>query len=136
MDAEDLNLFRVTLSEEWVAEEEVLVWAPDEDTAEKWAEEQVEPDFYDATSLGIVARSRPEPLDEYLPFRIKNPYVRLVMPAPGSTGVPVKVHPEVFLTLLTPKRMDRIRLARIESGNGQLGIPGLQPVLGEPQKDR
>jgi hypothetical protein len=116
----NLNLYRVTVTQEWSAEGTALVWAPDQKTAEKWAE--VELNVLDADDNGTYSRSKPEPIDADLPDRIDDDALWLIMPIPGRPNEFTTVEADEFQALLSPERLEAIRLARIEAGNGQLPL--------------
>jgi hypothetical protein len=110
-----LNLYRVHVTQEWTAEADALVWAPDQATAKRWAELEVELSADDAEEIGPLATAKPELIDEGTMNCIGHPDVWLIMD--GDV-----VEPEEFRSLLTPERLEALRLARIEAGNGQLTL--------------
>lgn len=116
-----LNLYRVHVTEEWTAEADALVWAPDQATAEKLAEDRVEIDHLDADPIGPFASAKPEPLDEGVLDRMDDDDLWLILPG-GQVCENSRAGLEQFRSLLTPERLEALRLARIEAGNGQLAL--------------
>jgi hypothetical protein len=111
----DLNLYRVHVTQEWTAEADALVWAPDQATAKKWAKLEVELSTDDAEAIGPLATAKPEPIDEGVLRQIGDPDLWLIVD--GDV-----VEPTEFRAQLTPDRLEALRLARIEAGNGQLAL--------------
>ncbi len=117
-----LNLYRVTVTQEWSAEAEALVFAPDQATAEKWAEREVE--FTDPTEcepIGPSSRSRLEPLDDGVFNRMDDDDLWLILPD-GEVCENTRAGLARFRTYLDPEHLETLRLARIEAGNGQLAL--------------
>jgi hypothetical protein len=112
----NLNLYRVLVTQEWSAEGEALVWAPDQETAEKWAKAEVEFDVWDdAEATSCCSRAKPEPLDDGVFDRMDSD--RLWLIKDGNT-----VELDEFRAELDPERMEALRIARIEKNNGQLPL--------------
>jgi hypothetical protein len=111
----NLNLYRVLVTQEWSAEGEALVWAPDQKTAEKWAEVEVELNVLDADDNGTYSRAKPEPLDDGVLKRMADRDLWLILD--GDT-----VELDEFRSVLDPERLEALRIARIEKGNGQLPL--------------
>ncbi|MEY3463911.1 MAG: hypothetical protein RLZZ468_1689 [Cyanobacteriota bacterium] len=118
----ELQLFRVTVTKEWSAEGEALVWAPDQATAEKWAERQVNLAMDCADDCWTSAHGRPEPIDDGVLNRMADKDLWLVAPAPSKPRGCDRVRVEQFQALLSPKRLEAARLAKIEADNGQLPL--------------
>ncbi len=111
----NLQLFRVHVTQHWSAGTDALVWAPDQATAEKWAELEVELSTDDAEAIDPLATAKPEPIDEGVLGQIGDPHLWLIVD--GDV-----VEPTEFRAQLTPERLEALRLARIEAGNGQLTL--------------
>jgi len=117
-----LNLYRVTVTQEWSAEAEALVWAPDQAAAEKLAEDAVDDEPLDLEPVGgPIGRAKPEPLDDGVMDRIDNNELWLTLPD-GDVCENSRAGLERFRSFLTPERLEAARLARIEAGNGQLAL--------------
>lgn len=119
----DLQLFRVTVTQEWSAEGEALVWAEDADDAEVAARAEVDLDLFDADAGGLYTRAKAEPLDtlERLDEK-KAAGLWLIVPVDGRPGQVNTVELAEFLSLISPERAEAMRIARIESNNGQLSL--------------
>ena len=119
----DLQLFRVTVTQEWTAEETAMVWAPDAATAEKWADWEVEFDLHDADEGISWTSARPEQISIETIDKLKADDIWLIMPTPGRPDTPDTVEIEQFRAMLTPARLEALRLAAIERDNGQIALP-------------
>lgn len=119
----DLQLFRVTVTQEWSAEGEALVWAEDADDAEVAARAEVDLQLFDADPGGLYTRAKAEPLDtlEWLDEK-KAAGLWLIVPVDGRPGEVNTVELAEFLALISPERVETMRIARIESNNGQLSL--------------
>jgi hypothetical protein len=118
----NLQLSRVTVTQEWTAEAEALVWAPDKHTAEELAEDAVDFEPLDPEPVGSpVGRAKPEPLDDGVADRMDDDDLWLIL-ADGTVCDNDRAGLEQFRSLLTPERLEALRLARIEAGNGQLTL--------------
>lgn len=120
----DLQLFSVTVTEEWSAEAEVLVLADDLEAAKLAAEREVDFDFCDAESDGTCSRAHPVPADQLQALDLQ----RLKRLDLLLAQVPGRVHfddysPERFLELLDPEALRRQLLAIREANNGQIPLP-------------
>jgi hypothetical protein len=114
-------LYRVHVTQEWTAEADALVWAPDQATAEKLAEDAVEIDHFDADPIAPFSSAKPEPLDDDVRNRMDDNNLWLILPD-GEVCENSRAGLERFWSLLTPERLEALRLARIEAGNGQLAL--------------
>ena len=117
----DLQLFRVTVTQTWSADGEALVWAEDRHAAEAAAKCEVELDHLDADDEGTDARARPEALD-VLEKLGKDPDEWLILPISRRPGKFTTATTEEFLAFMSPEQSERIRLAWIERNNGQLAL--------------
>jgi hypothetical protein len=116
-----LNLYRVHVTQEWTAEADALVWAPDPKAAEKLAEDAVEIDCLNGDSMGPFGRAKPEPLDDEVMDRMDDNDLWLILPD-GEVCENSRAGLERFRSLLTPDQLEALRFARIEAGNGQLAL--------------
>lgn len=117
-----LNLYRVTVTQEWSAEAQALVWAPDHPTAEKLAEDTVEFELLESEPIGgPIGSAKPEPLDHDVMARMDDDDLWLILPD-GEVCDNDRAGLAKFQALLTPERLEALRLARIEAGNGQLAL--------------
>ncbi len=117
-----LNLYRVTVTQEWSAEAKALVWAPDQAAAEKLAEDAVDDEPLDPEPVGgPIGRAKPEPLDDDVLSRMDDTDLWLILPD-GEVCENSRAGLERFRSFLTPERLEALRLARIEAGNGQLAL--------------
>lgn len=121
-----MDLYRVVVTQEWSAEAEALVWAPDRGAAEKLAATEVELDLDDAEAIRPVAIARPEPIDDGVLDRMDrmDDDVWLILPD-GKVCENSRTGVAQFQALLTPERLEALRIARIaqiEAGNGQLDL--------------
>ena len=115
----DLNLYRVTVTQEWNAEAEALVWATSQEEAEKAAELEVELNPDDAETIGPFSRSKPRPVEESMSLTEADvAWQGLYLIDPKGNTVDL----EDFQSVLTPEQLESMRLARIEAGNGQLAL--------------
>ena len=119
------KLFRVTVTHNWSAEAEALVWAADADTAKRLAEKRVEVDIDDASEDSSWASVRPEPLDAGVMDLMDDDDLWLILPD-GEVCDNTRAGLAKFQALLNPERLEAMRLARIEASNGQ--IPLLEPA--------
>ena len=119
----DLQLFRVLVTQEWSTEGEALVWAEDAEGAEVAARAEVDLDLFDADAGGLYTRVKAEPLDtlERLDEK-KAADLWLIVPVDGRPGEVNTVELAEFLALISPERAEAMRIARIESNNGQLSL--------------
>lgn len=117
----DLQLFRVTVTQEWSANAEALVWAPDVDTAGRLANKRVEIDIEDAFKDSCWSSARPEPLDAGVMDRMDDDDLWLIFPD-GEVCENSRAGLAKFKAMLSPERLEAMRLARIEAGNGQLSL--------------
>jgi hypothetical protein len=115
-----MQLFRVTVTQEWSAEAEALVWAPDDVSAKRLAQKRVEVDIEDAYSDSCWSVAKPEPLDEAVMDRMDDD-LWLILPD-GEVCDNDRAGLAKFQALLDPERLEALRLARIEAGNGQLAL--------------
>jgi len=115
----ELQLFRVTVTQEWVAEAEALVWATSRAEAEKAAEVELELEQLDAEVSGPFSTSRPFPVEEAMaltPEHVARQGLYLI----DSDGNEVDL--EDFQSVLTAEQLEAMRLRRIEANNGQLAL--------------
>lgn len=119
----DLQLFRVTVTHQWTAEATAMVWAPDIATAEKWADREVEIDLFDAYGPTSWTSARAEPISLETLDKLKADDLWLIMPTPGRPDSPDTVELDQFRAMLTPERLEALRLAAIERDNGQIALP-------------
>ena len=115
----ELQLFRVTVTQEWVAEAEALVWATSRAEAEKAAEVELELEQLDAEVSGPFSTSRPLPVEEAMaltPEHVARQGLYLI----DSDGNEVDL--EDFQSVLTAEQLEAMRLRRIEANNGQLAL--------------
>lgn len=118
----DLQLFRVTVTQEWSAEAEALVWAPDRGAAEKLAEDAIDFGPLDPEPVGGPnGRAKPEPLDDDVMERMDDDDLWLIL-SDGTVCENSRAGLAKFQSLLSPERLEALRLARIEAGNGQLNL--------------
>ena len=116
------ELYRVVVTQEWSAEAEALVWAPDRGAAEKLAEDAVDFDPLESESVGGPnGRAKPEPIDEGVMERMDDDSLWLILPD-GTVCERSRTGLAQFQAVLTPERLEALRLARIEAGNGQLDL--------------
>jgi hypothetical protein len=118
----DLQLFRVTVTQEWSAEGTAMVLAPDAATAEKWADIEVELDLHDADDGISWTSARPEQISLETLDKIKADDLWLIMPTPGRPDLPDTVELDQFRAVFTPERLEALRLAAIERDNGQIAL--------------
>ena len=115
----DLNLYRVTVTQEWSVEGEALVWATSPEEAEKAAELEVELNPDDAEAIGPFSRSAQRPVEEAMaltPAEVARRGLWLIDSA-GNT-----VDLDDFQAVLSAEQLEAMRLARTEAGNGQLAL--------------
>lgn len=117
----ELRLFRVTVTQEWSAEADALVWAPDEVSAKRLAQKRVEVDIEDADSDSCWSAAKPEPLDADVMDRMDDDDLWLILPD-GEVCDNDRAGLAKFQALLDPERLEALRLARIEAGNGQMSL--------------
>ena len=118
----DLQLYRVTVTQEWSAEADALVWAPDKQTAENLAEDAIDFEPLDAEPVGgPIGQAKPEPIDDDVMDRMDDDGLWLILPD-GTVCENSRAGLAQFRALLTPERLESLRLARIEAGNGQLNL--------------
>lgn len=120
----DLQLFRVTVTQTWSAEGEALVMAPDENTARMWARREVDLELLDADDDGREAgRPRPEPMESLMGLtKEKAADLWLILPIAGRPFHARTVELDEFLAELSPERLEALRIAAIERDNGQLAL--------------
>jgi predicted DNA-binding protein (UPF0251 family) len=121
-----MNLYRVVVTQKWSAEAEALVWAPDRGAAEKLAATEVELDLDDAEAIRPVAIARPEPIDDAVLDRMDDDELWLILPD-GKVCDNSRTGLTQFQALLTPERLEALRIAQIEAGNGQLDLLEVAP---------
>ena len=122
-----MNLYRVVVTQEWRAEAEALVWAPDRRTAGKLAAEKLKPNLDAAKALAPVAIAHPEPIqDDAVLDRMDDDDLWLLMPD-GKVCDNSLTGLARFKELLPPERLEALRRAQIEAGNGQLHLMGVAP---------
>lgn len=118
-----LQLFRVTVTETFVAEGEALVWALDRYDAELAAEKKVSLEAIDAESDGVETDARIEPIETVIGLTDRNAHgYWLIAPVEGRAGQWDTVDLKEFRALLDPERMEAARIAAIEHDNGQLAL--------------
>lgn len=117
----DLQLFRVTVTQEWSAQATAMVWAPDVTTAAALAEDAVDFDLMDADPISPFTSARLEPLDDGVLDRMDDGNLWLIL-ADGTVCDNSRAGLEQFRSVLTADRLSALRLARIEAGNGQLAL--------------
>lgn len=116
------DLYRVTVTQHWSAKATALVLAPDLATAEKLAEDAVDFDPLDPEPVGgPIGRAKPEPIDEGVMERMDDDSLWLILPD-GTVCDNSRAGLTQFQAVLTPERLEALRLARIEAGNGQLDL--------------
>ena len=122
--SDDLQLFRVTVTQTWSAEAEALVMAPDKESARIWARREVDFDVLDAEADGTkVSSLRPEPMDTVMGLTKKKAAdVWLILPIAGRPFDCRTVELEEFLAKLSSERLESLRIAAIERDNGQLPL--------------
>lgn len=122
--SDDLKLFRVTVTQTWSTEGEALVMAPDENTARTWARREVDLEPLDAEDDGKEASwPRPEPMESLMGLtKEKAADLWLILPMAGRPDRARTVELEEFLAELSPERLEVLRIAAIERGNGQLAL--------------
>lgn len=113
----DLQLFRVTVTQEWTAEADALVWASSKAEAEKAAELEVELDVDDADA-DCWAGARPEPI-ENLQRLTKRDAAELWLIGPDGNEIDDL---EDFIAVFSKEDLEAIRLRKIEADNGQLAL--------------
>ena len=119
-----MNLYRVVVTQKWSTEATALVWAPDRGAAERLAGKEVELYSCDARAIGRVAIARPEPIDDGVLDRVDDDELWLILPD-GKVCENSRTGLAQFQALLTPERLEALRIARIaqiEAGNGQLDL--------------
>ena len=118
----DMQLYRVTVTQEWSAEATALVWAPDRSAAEKLAEDAVDFEPLDPEPVGgPIGQAKPEPIDDDVMDRMNDDGLWLILPD-GTVCENSRAGLAQFQALLTPERLESLRLTRIEAGNGQLNL--------------
>jgi hypothetical protein len=121
-----LDLYRVTVTQYWQAKADALVLASDKASAEQLAIKGVDLDIEDSC-LGLCwGFTRPEPLDPGVMDRMDNDELWLILPD-GEVCDNNRAGLSRFQALLDPDRLEAMRLARIEAGNGQLNLLEVQP---------
>jgi hypothetical protein len=120
----DLQLFRVTVTQTWSAEGEALVMAPNEGTARMWARRAVDLELLDADDDDREAgRARPEPMESLMGLtKEKAADLWLILPMDGHPCRARTVELDEFLAELSPERLEALRIAAIERDNGQLAL--------------
>jgi hypothetical protein len=84
----------------------------------------VELDLDDAEAIRPVAIARPEPIDDGVLDRMDDDELWLILPD-GKVCENSRTGVAQFQALLTPERLEALRIARIaqiEAGNGQLDL--------------
>jgi hypothetical protein len=116
-----MNLYRVVVTQEWSTEAEALVFAPDEATAKRWAEREVEVSIDDAEADRPSSSVKFTPLDEAVLAKTKDKDLWLI--ADGDVMEPDEFRAlDEFRELLDPERLEALCVAQIEAGNGQLDL--------------
>jgi len=116
------DLYRVTVTQHWSAKATALVLAPDRDAAEKLAEDAVDFDPLDPEPVGgPIGCAKPEPIDDGVMGRMDDYAIWLILPD-GTVCDNSRAGLAQFQAVLTPERLEALRLARIEAGNGQLDL--------------
>lgn len=116
-----MELFRVLINQEWTADTEALVWAPNGAEAELLAKRNVDIDILDASSCFIFGHAKPEPLDAGVIDRMDD-CLWLILPD-GEVCENSRTGLAKFKSFFDPERLEAIRLARIEANNGQMPLP-------------
>jgi hypothetical protein len=122
----NLQLFRVTVTQEWTTKADALVWASDEESAAKLAKKSVDLDKEESSLSLRWAFAKPEPMDPDVTDHINDDELWLIMPD-GDICSNDRAGLARFQALLDPDRLEALRLARIEAGNGQLKLLEVQP---------
>ena len=123
----ELQLYRVRVTQEWIAEATAMVWAPDAKTAETLAEREVEfatPSWEEVTTEPF-GQAKLEPIDDGVLDRIDDDDLWLILPD-GELCDNDRAGLARFRSFITPEQLEAMRLARIEAGNGQLSLMGAQ----------
>ncbi len=123
--SDSLNLYQVTVSQEWIAEGEAYVWAPDKTTAESWAKEEVELNPFDSEPEDSWSSARVLTVDENTMDIVgKDPFCSYIVP--GSSGsyrnVGLEEFQNYYAEMFTPERLEAMRIARLEANNGQTSM--------------
>jgi hypothetical protein len=120
----DLQLFRVTVTQTFLAEGEAFVWATNKDEAKKAARHNVDLDMDDVEAEDTEAIAWPEPVDTLLALTDKQSSdYWLIAPSSRPNAWDV-LDLQQFRALLDPERMEQARLSAIERDNGQLALLG------------
>ena len=113
----ELNLYRVTVTQEWTAEAEALVWAFSQQEAEEAAELEVDLNPIDADDGTTWTSSKAVPLETAQQLTPRQAAVLWLIDPSGNT-----VELSDFQAVLTSEQLEAMRLQRIEAGNGQLPL--------------
>jgi hypothetical protein len=113
----DLQLFKVTVTQEWTAEADALVWATSQKEAEKAAELEVDLDPIDADDATTWTSSKAVPLETAQQLTPRQAAGLWLIDPSGNT-----VELAEFLEVLSPEQLEAMRLARIEANNGQMAL--------------
>lgn len=114
-----LQLYRVTVTQEWIAEGEALVWATSQQEAEKAAELELELCPDSAEAIGPYSRAKQRPVEDAMaltPAEVARQGLWLIDPSGNEVDL------DDFQAVLTPEQIEAMRLARIEADNGQLAL--------------
>lgn len=115
----DLQLYRVTVTQEWITEGEALVWATSQQEAEKAAELALELSFDDAEAIGLLSQSKQRPVEDAMaltPAEVARQGLWLIDPDGDAIDL------ADFQAVITPEQIEAMRIARIEADNGQLAL--------------
>jgi hypothetical protein len=115
------RLYRVKVTTEWSAEVDALVWASEEGTARRLAQQMVEVDIEDACLDSHWSVAKPEPLDDGVLDRMDDDDLWLILPD-GEVCDNDRAGLAKFQALFDFERLEALRLAAIERSNGQLAL--------------
>lgn len=118
---ENLKLFRVLVSQQWVAEKEALVLAEDSYEAERMASKEMDLSEGDAEPESKQAEARVEPW-EVLHRLTESEASCLWFITPNRYGEGSIRDFREFMEELSPEKMEQIRIEGIERNNGQLPL--------------
>jgi hypothetical protein len=115
----NLKLFKVIVSQEWIAKTEAFVWAISHIEAEFIAKKNINLDSCDAESYGLDAQAEEKSLILLKELR-NTEYIYFF--APSLTGQYCDVDYETFKSYISEEDLERIRIEKIEKDNGQLSL--------------
>jgi hypothetical protein len=118
-----LQLFGVTVTTEWVASVDALIWATSKQEAKETARIQVELDVSDAEESCYVSGGHVVPLDvaqNLTPRQVAEMWLL------DSRGNDVEL--KEFLEEISPDQLEAMRLRQIEANNGQLVLLEMAPA--------